>query len=222
MASFAIICEGISENRVLHAIIDKYCDDAYFADVQPELNNNGGYPKQANWGGWQEVLAHCNTETFKEALAQNDYLVVQVDTDRCNEKGFDIKDPDKRDPREVYNDIVARLLRDIDPQLIEDNKDRIIFAICFNEIECWFLPIFYTDDKKCATNNCIYHLNRGLQKKDDSLGIPDKEKNNDQARKSYQYIFKGLKRKNISTIAQYNFGFAEFVGKLDGINSFDE
>lgn len=219
MASFAIICEGISENRALHAIIDKYCIDAYFADIQPKLHNAGNHHTQANWGGWSEVLSHCNTETFTDALAQNDYLVVQVDTDSCDQKGFDVPSSDAqgqaRRAEDVYKDIVARLLQDVDPQLVEDNNGRILFAICFNEIECWFLPLFYSNNHKCATHNCIFLLNKELEKKDNSYKIPDTDKNNDQARRSYQFIFKQLKRKNIADVAQYNYGFMKFVENLE-------
>ena len=219
MATFAVICEGVSENNALHAIIDKYCEDAYISDIQPKINNAGNHPAQASPGGWTEVLSHCNTDTFQEALQQNDYLVVQIDTDKCNE--FDVSTTDDqgnpRDPKDVYDDIVARLLRDIDPILIAEKKDHIIFAICFNEIECWFLPLFYNNKSQCATHNCIYLLNNELVKKDPSYSIPKKQKNNDQARKTYQYIFKQLKRKNIPNIAQHNYGFSEFIKSLDTI-----
>ena len=107
MASFAIICEGISENLSLHAIIEKMSQtDSYFADLQPRTEMSHGHAVQEGSGGWTEVLSHCNTEEFRMALQNNDYLVVQIDTDRCDEQPFGIKKFDETDDSctaTVYN-----------------------------------------------------------------------------------------------------------------------
>ena len=52
MASFAIICEGISENLSLHAIIEKMSQtDSYFADLQPRTEMSHGHAVQEGSGG---------------------------------------------------------------------------------------------------------------------------------------------------------------------------
>ena len=91
-----------------------------------------------------------------------------------------------------------------------------MFAICFNETECWLLPIFYesSSPKECAaTNNCIFRLNKKLSK--DGSGIPDKDKNIPEAIKVYQRILKPLKRKDIPRISTYNYGFKRFVEQMN-------
>lgn len=223
MATFAIICEGISENLSLHAIVEKLSqEEAYFADIQPRTEVNHSRKVQAGSGGWTEVLSHCNTEVFKQALQSNDYLIVQVDTDRCDEPLFGIKKTDEknqaRPDADVYDDIIKRLLQDVDKEFYEANRHRIIFAICFEEIECWFLPLFYSDKRACATTGCIGKLNQELSKEKDGYYIPEKGKNGANARSTYQFILKKMKRKDIPQIAQCNLGFQRFVEQLNAIN----
>lgn len=222
MASFAIICEGISENLSLHAIIEKMRQtDSYFADIQPRTEVTHSHTVQEGSGGWTEVLSHCNTDVFRRALQNNDYLVVQVDTDRCDESTFGIKKTDENNqPRpmdEIYDDIISRLLQDVDKEFYEANKERIIFAICFDEIECWFLPLFYSDKRACATTGCISKINQELSKDKSGYYIPEKGKNGPNARSTYQFIFKKIKRKEIPNIAKHNYGFQKFVEQMDAI-----
>lgn len=222
MASFAIICEGISENLSLHAIIEKMWQaDSYFADIQPRTDVSHSHIVQEGSGGWTEVLSHCNTDVFRRALQNNDYLVVQVDTDRCDDPTFGIKKTDEnnqhRPMADIYEDIISRLLQEVDKEFYEANKERIIFAICFDEIECWFLPLFYSDKRACATTGCIGKLNQELRKNKGGFYIPEDGKNGANARSTYQFIFKKIKRKDIPHISQYNYGFRKFVEQMDAI-----
>ncbi|HQZ26395.1 MAG TPA: hypothetical protein PLD18_13940, partial [Flavobacterium sp.] len=41
-------------------------------------------------------------------------------------------------------------------------SDKIIFAISVHSIECWLLPIYYTDNKKSKMVNCLGTLNSKL------------------------------------------------------------
>lgn len=224
MATYAIICEGISENLSLHAIVEKLSiEDTYFADIQPRTDVNHSHAVQQGSGGWPAVLSHCNTEVFKQALQSNDYLIVQVDTDRCDDPLFGIKKTDDNNlPRpdaDIYIDIIERLLQGVDKEFYEANKYRIIFAICFEEIECWFLPLFYSDKRACATTGCIGKLNQELSKEKGGYYIPENGKNGANARSTYQFILKKMKRKDIPQIAQCNLGFQQFVEQLNTINN---
>jgi len=149
MASFAIICEGVSENLCIRAIIERFFSQSEpsFSNIEPELEIRHHKQVQAGFGGWMEVLNHCTTEVFKEALISNDYLIVQIDTDRCDQPPFNIKLQNEgghlRPDGDIYIDVVHRILQNVDSTFYETNINRIIFAVCFNEIECWFLPIFF-------------------------------------------------------------------------------
>lgn len=223
MLSIALFCEGASEVKILTHIITRYLgDDVSVNPIQPEMVTNHGYERQGTYGGWQGVLNHCNDDAIKRALSTNDYLVIQIDTDRCHEDHYDVNRYDENHvevtDEELYGRIVMRLFQDVSEDVRCEYGQRILFAICFNETECWLLPIFYesSSPKECAaTNNCIFRLNKKLSK--DGFGIPDKEKNIPAAIKVYQKILKDLKRKDIPRISQYNYGFKMFVEQMDSI-----
>ena len=220
MASIGLICEGVSEINVMTRIVSKYLGDEIFVNpIEPETKMENGALVQNGYGGWQQVLSHCNDETVERILEYNDYLIIQIDTDASIQSGYDVKPQDddgKQKTVEVlYQEVKERLLMNISPEVREEYEGRIIFAICMNEIECWLLPIYYSDKNRCKTNNCIYTLNQALGKKNIG-GIPDKEKNSPNARNVYNKILKNFKnKKSIQDCAQYHYGFNELTKQLD-------
>lgn len=220
MVTIGLICEGVSEINVMTRIISKYLGDQVFINpIEPETKVENGVLVQKGYGGWLQVLNHCNDETVERILEYNDYLIIQIDTDASIQTGYDVKSQDdngKQKPVEdFYQDVKERLLRNISPEVQEKNEGRIIFAICMNEIECWLLPLYYSDKNRCKTNNCIFTLNQALLKRSIG-GIPDTDKNSPNARKVYNKILKNLKnKKTIQDCAQYQYGFGELTKQLD-------
>ena len=224
MASIALICEGVSEIKILTYIIERYLGDGVEVNsIQPSLKLLHGQEKQDDNGGWLQVLHHCTDETIKNIMISNDYLVVQIDTDACTQINYDVDIYDESHQKVsdeiLYERVCTRLKRDISEDIWKKYSDRILFAICFNETECWLLPLYYKNDakKRCATSNCIYILNQKLQK--EGMGIPQDNKNTPMATKAYQKVLKKMKRKEIPNIAQYNFGFQKFVEQMDAVKS---
>ena len=220
MASIALICEGASEVKMLTYIVTRYLGDEIVVNaIQPALTQKG---RQANEGGWHEVLNHCNDETINAIFATNDYLVIQIDTDACVQTNYDVNVYDESNQKVaddiLYERVRNRLLKDLSAEIQTKYANRILFAICINETECWLLPLYYENDakKRCATTNCIYILNQRLQT--EGIGIPDKEKNTPEAIQVYNKVLKNLKKKDIPRIAQYNYGFQKFVEQMAGIN----
>lgn len=220
MASIGLICEGVSEINVMTRIVSKYLGDEVFVNpIEPETKMENGALVQNGYGGWQQVLSHCNDETVERILEYNDYLVVQIDTDACIQVGYDVNPLDETGQQKTaevfYHEVKERLLKNISPEVQEKYEGRIIFAICMNEIECWLLPLYYSDKNRCKTNNCIYTLNQALGKKNIG-GIPEKDKNSANARYVYGKVLKNFKnRKTIQDCAQYHYGFNELVKQLD-------
>ena len=219
MASIALFCEGASEIRMLNYIITRYLGDEFEVNpIQPKLNSVG---RQANEGGWLEVLNHCNDEEVKYVFATNDFLVIQIDTDTCPLANYDVDIYDENHqkvPDDVlYERVKNRLLLNISENIQNQYADRILFSICINETECWLLPLYYENDakKRCATTNCIHILNQRLQT--EGIGIPDKTKNTPEAIQVYNKVLKQLKRKDIPRIAQYNYGLQKFVEQMEKI-----
>lgn len=227
MVSIGLICEGVSEINVMTRIISKYLGDEVFVNpIEPETKRENGVLVQNGYGGWQQVLSHCNDETVERILEYNDYLVIQIDTDASIQAGYDVAPLDENGrPKDVvvyFQDIKNRLLANISDVIQAKYEGRIVFAICMNEIECWLLPLYYSDKNRCKTNNCIHTLNQALTKKNVG-GIPDTDKNSPNARRVYDKILKNLKnKKSIQDCAQYHYGFNELTKQLDKIELYDE
>ena len=219
MASIGLICEGVSEIKMIKHIIGRYLGDVDVNTIQPEIANDK-QEHQETPGGWENVLKTCADKKLQEAFAINDYLVIQIDTDRCCEKNYNVNVYDENHKKIsdeiLYSRVVDRLKQNLVTAELQPYFDKIIFAICINETECWFLPLYYNDNRRCATDSCIRKLNQELKKQ--KLGIPDEDKNCVQAQKTYREIFKKMKKKTIiQEISQYNYGFKKFIEQLDQI-----
>lgn len=222
MKTIGLICEGVSEINIVTRIVSKYMDDNIsIRAIEPETKTENGCLVQNGYGGWQQVLRHCNDETVERILEYNDYLLIQIDTDTANQQGYDVNTQDAngqlKTPEVLYKDVKARLLANISAEVQEKYQGRIMFAICMNEIECWLLPLYYTNNNRCKTQNCVYTLNQALGKKNIG-GIPEKDKNDPYARIVYGKILKNFKnKKTIQDCAQYHYGFQELAKQLDAV-----
>jgi len=165
------------------------------------------------------VINHCNTEFINAAINENcsDFVVIQIDTDMRKDYLDEVSD--SWTDAELYAKISERLIKDISAEY----HDRIIFAICFNETECWFLPFFWASNKKAdeirkqCTNNCVFKINKELK---GGFKIDmEHDKNSDNSKKAYLEIFKALKnqKRKIKEFSQYNYGFQKFVEQLDAV-----
>ena len=222
MKTIGLICEGVSEINVMHRIVSKYLgEDVFVHAVEPDTTAKGGHLVQSGYGGWEQVLRHCNDDKIEEVMQFNDYVIIQIDTDACIQNGYGVNPSDGNGQKKAddvfYQDIKTRVIKNISPKILAKYDGRILFAICDNEIECWLLPLYYTDHNRCKTHNCIHTLNQALGKKNIG-GIPDKAKNDPNARTVYGKILKNFKnKKSIQDCAQYHYGFGELTKQLDQV-----
>ena len=147
-----------------------------------------------------------------EALKEDfEYIVVQIDTDVCEEYGVrhDLTDMGAF-WQSVCDNLSNRLPDDFD-------KSRLVFAICIDEIECWLIPFVDTNKKDCQnTNRCVNIVNKSIKGKD--LFIDADSKNSDGAKGAYDYILKQKKKpKDIKECSVHNYGFTKFIEQLDKI-----
>lgn len=223
--NFALITEGISEYRIMKHIISKYFKDyePEINQIQPKVVNN----KQETIGGWNEVLKYCEREELNDLFIENEYLIIQIDSDKSIIKPFDVTHT-KIVPEsglnvnktfdELYADIVAKLQSLINPHILQKYNDKILFAICIHSIECWLLPIYYTNVHKTNTQNCTTPLNSELRRRGIHI-ISKGDKNGSASIKTYDTILKNWKRKqDILDSAQHNTGFNNFISSLSSIN----
>ncbi len=209
--SFALIAEGPSDHVVL-----KYFLAAYFQD--PNIVANPVQPSSALIpGGWTEVLRCCSSPRIEAALVDNDFIVIQIDTDVCEDVGFDVPRRNvagvELAPDELADAVTTFLISRFLPGVYEKFADRIIFAVCVDSIECWLLPLYYNDGRRSKTTHCLGSLNQQLSIQE-QFSI-------DQANKQTIYYEKIMrkkkcgKRKTLEGIAADNPSLTRFIRVLD-------
>ena len=213
MKTFALITEGVSEFTVIHYLISKYFgDDPIINPIQPKIEKS----KQGSEGGWNEVLKYCERVELSHILVENDYIVIQIDTDQSQQSPFNVSHSEsgrEKSHDKLLTDVVARLERNM-PENID--KNRIIFAVCIHSIECWLLPLVYSDNRKEKTKGCLAALNLELRRKNLPTISETSDKNSFTSRKAYQKILSLLKKKSdITEISIHNTGFQKFIYHLE-------
>jgi len=226
---FALITEGPSEHRIIKHIIAKY-----FKDHDPEINQilpKIVNEKQETTGDWNEVLKYCEREELKDIFVENNYLIVQIDTDQSQIKPFNIshtkqnaetKEVVNKTIGELYVDVVEKLKGLIKPEILAAHSDKIFFAVCIHTIECWLLPLYYSNNRKSETRNCLGTLNTELRRQNIDT-IPMKDKNNSKSIRTYETILRDWRRKrDIINSAQHNPAFKKFTDALNVIEVADD
>jgi hypothetical protein len=214
---FTLITEGASENRIIKHIIVKCFREyeLFFRDAQPQIING----KQETTGGWNEVLKYCSrTDDLKEIFNDTDYLIIQIDTDQSQTKPFEISHTKPgnsfKTVDELHDDVIEKLKGLFDAEILEAYEDRIFFAICVHTIECWLLPVYFTNNHKTDTRNCLSTLNSELRRKDISA-IQVKDKNSPVGIRSYETVLKNWRKKqDLINSAQHNNAFKKFIDSL--------
>ena len=162
--SFGLIAEGPTDHEVLTNILIGHFDDPDLTvrPLQPLLDSTDASQQQ---GGWTQVINYCKSSLFQGAFEQNDYLVVQIDTDRLNEKPFelDLKLPTANLVNQVIEKIESMIEASFEVGFWGNYREKILFAVAVDELECWLLPLFYRDENAKAVNNCLHKLNKQLR-----------------------------------------------------------
>ncbi len=219
---FALITEGPSEHRVIKHIVAKYFknQDPEINQIQPKLIN--GKQSHSTPGGWNEVLKYCERDELKDILVENDYLIIQIDTDQSQTKPFNIShtknDNSIKTVDELYDDVLEKLKGLIKPEILELSSNKIFFAICIHTIECWLLPLYYNNNHKKGIRNCLTTLNIELRRQN-IHPIPTKDKNNPNSIRIYETILKNWnKKQDIISSSLNNAGFKKFIDSLKVID----
>ena len=204
-----IVSEGVSDYYVLKHIVSRYLkeQDVYTIPLNPKQDKG----KQVGFSGWQGVLNYISgmdeKNLFVEALKEDcEYVVVQIDTDRCSDYGVEHQTDD------LTEHLANRIPADFD-------KSKLIFAISIDETECWLIPFIDTNKKNCENiDRCVNLVNKGIKKQD--LFIDPDNKNSDGAKSAYDYILKQKKKpKEIKECSEFNYGFKKLIEQLDEISA---
>jgi hypothetical protein len=220
--NFALISEGASEHRIIKYMLARFFkgQEPFINPIQPPIANG----KQSNSGGWNEVLKYCErNDDIREIFKFNNYLIIQIDTDQSETKPFSVshskEDGSVKTPEELYTDVIERLNGLINNEIRNEFGEKIFFAICIHTIECWLLPVYYTNNHKTKIQDCLSWLNNGLRK--DGIPRPITKGNKSEANgvRAYEKALSYLKKKKeIIAASKHNFGFNKFITSIQDIN----
>ena len=217
MPKFAVIAEGLTDQVVLENILLGYFQSD---EEEPTINYVQPPPvsstSPAPSGGWTLVFASLARGDPQQVLQFNDYLVIHIDADVQEEKGFDVPRRENKKPLSVperVERIVTRLTRDIDEAFYKANADRILFAVAVDTIECWLLPLL-DDNKAKKTTGCLKAANAALRKATrKGLSSGDTKFPRAYEETSHEYATHKMLRKHCGT----NPSFAIFIKRLDDL-----
>ncbi|MEG4938878.1 phage tail protein [Microcoleus sp. F4-D5] len=161
MISFGLIAEGLTDQIVIEDILAGYFNSAYIevTPLQPKRD-------KSKTGGWTLVFDYCRSKKFQEAFQFIDYIIIQIDTDVSEDYGVAKQDENGEfTPQQLIAKVIEKFRSAIGDNFYSTYQQQIIFAISVHSIECWLLPLYYTDSRKAKITNCLDTLNREVQKK---------------------------------------------------------
>ncbi|MBE9146252.1 phage tail protein [Planktothrix mougeotii] len=171
MITFGLITEGLTDQIVIENILSGYFDtnDLIVNPLQPERDKDND--NKSGHGGWTLVFEYCKSEYFKQAFQFNKYVIIHIDTDvldgynsisHRDENGVELS------PEQLIEKVKEEFKSLIGEDFYSKYYDKIIFAIAVHTIECWLLPLYYTEKKKKQKiKSCLGTLNQALNIKED-------------------------------------------------------
>ena len=178
MPTFALVTEGLTDQIIIENILFGFFDDpdidiTFLRPLRDETDRN----RTVTPSNWYEVLEYCSSEEFRGAFQFNQYIIVQIDTDVSEDYKISKRDQDGNELscEQLILQVRALMIERISQSFYEAYESRILFAIAVHSIECWLLPLRFTDDKKAKTVNCLGTLNQALQRKDQFSIDPNKK-----------------------------------------------
>jgi len=205
--TFGLITEGPTDQVVLRNILGRYFNPAvYVRPVQPAIDETD----RVGPGGWQRVIEYCRSADMVSALQIYDFVIIQLDTDVCEEYGVQKREGDRDiSGDEIVEKTKAVIIGNIGADLYTQYSRKIIFAISHDSIECWLLPLYYTNNNRTKTFNCCDTLNQELRKKDFTIDCNNKRAT------EYKKICKEIRSKTIiENISIHNNSFNQFIQRI--------
>jgi hypothetical protein len=213
MNEFAIVSEGVTDYAVLKSILHGWFQDQdaepFLKPYQPDPTATGGNAWQ-EFGNWENVLKYLRERKYADALEHADYLIVQIDSDQSEHVNFGVSQRENNQPLAppaMVAKVAEKLREIIGPEHLEFYGDRIIFAICVREIECWLLPLWDTA-KAAKCEGCTTAVDRALARNNEATLNKDP--------KRYQSASKDFsKRKVLVSKGRENPSLAIFLDELE-------
>lgn len=160
-------------------------------------------------------MKYLETDEFKNSFFANDFVVIQIDSDRCEEWKVGINNVGDENGRQTVVDFFKRiqecLIEKIGVDFYGDHAAKIIFAICIHSIECWMLP-FIGQHK--AHQMKLVNCAQAVEKIVNTKGLSINQKNY-QDGKIYEMLTKEMtKQKILQKKSEVNLGLSVFIDHL--------
>lgn len=222
MKTFALLTEGVSDQRVLKSVLIGFMqqfedeDEPEILPVFPPPAPPGG----TSQGGWTLLLAQLEAGGHLQALQTNDYVVVHIDTDVANDPGFDVPTANLS-AQDIRAAVIARLEQKMGPAAAAACAGRILYAIAVHSIECWLLPIVFSDGGEQAQAkrliDCQKLVNERLNERDEPL-LSGTTNWKDKEPRRYEELSKPYKKwKALKVAAPKNPSLKLFVDDLERV-----
>jgi hypothetical protein len=166
--TFATVAEGPTDHAVLQNILmglfkEYGVESGDINAVQPLLDETGKQQPDSP-GGWKQVLHWLEQEEFHAAFQFNDFVIVQLDTGVCEEKGYNVPKTINgiaHSPEDLVN-LVKVKLRNIIGNNATVYPEGFHYAIAVHDIECWLLPLWGKPQEVSNINTCKQRVDNGL------------------------------------------------------------
>lgn len=212
---FGLACEGVTDQITLSNILCGYFEnpdlDQDITELQPPFDETD--QKQKDYGGWQMLFAYLRTSRFRDDVLNNDFIVIQIDTDVSQEKGFDVThvatDNQPLSAELLIDRVIDRLvtiINDGEFEFYQRYAEKIIFCISVHSLECW---LYAYHNKQSLSKPKITGCYKAL-----SHLLPSVEKNY-RCYNELSHAF--LERKNIDSVAIKDPSFRVFIQSLGKI-----
>lgn len=216
--NFNIIAEGNTDFRVLRIIIESIIDDAVVNVLVPTVDAYSH--TTVGTAGWEKVIDYLESNLLEGALANSDYLVIQIDTDVCEHVNYNaspitLADQDIEQFYEVIKNKMIEWINKFNPNTYEKYKEKIIFAICIHSLECWLLALYVKQHElpRKRIHSGLDHLNRALERHNMKISEP-KDPN------LYEHLALPLRKQRTHTVVrEYSYSFDRFISHLETLGS---
>jgi len=216
MGDFAIVGEGITDQIVLKNVLLGYFEardpEPLIVFEQPPLDTTGAAGLPHPPGGWTLVVRYLRDRSYLQALQLHRYVVIQIDTDIAQDLG--VPRTDGLTDEQFIGLIVGKLCSYVAPEDLAAVRDRLLFAIGLDEIECWLLPlVFDRSEKKLLQKitGCLESINHKLRT---SKELPLSTQANGKDPKRYERVSAPLRQRKKLAHAATNPGFVKFLEEL--------
>lgn len=211
MKKFGLICEGPTDKPVIKNTLKGYFSinnpNRYIFELQP--------PADITDGGWRNLLLYLSSERFQDDIENQDFVVIQIDTDVSHD--FGVIHHDNNGNVLTTENLIEKVIAFLISKINEKEQtayayyaDKIIFAISVHSIECW-LVAYYVEETETDKYSCKAILQE--------TKLPDRIQFSKKIRsRCHEKLSEVFTDKNtIQTVAQKDPSFNHFIGQLQTI-----